>query len=399
MKRLDKIFDQWGERLEKSRYKKWKPLYEGLYTFLYSPKRVSRNDVQIFDAVDLKRVMMMIIIALLPCLFFGMYNVGYQHYMQLQYLGSGAFTFWQAFSFGLKTVFPILVTSYATGLSIEFMFSYIKGRAIEEGFLVSGLLIAIIMPPTIPLWVVSVSTAFAVIVGKELFGGTGMNVWNPALLARAFAFFSYPTYMTGSKVWVVGASEIDGMTGSTLIENLRENTPLAFSGVEQHSYNLSDMFFGYIPGSIGETSTFLVLIGGVFLLYTGVASWRIMTSGVIGGLLCAWLFNVFGDQTNALMMLPPWQHLILGSFAFGLVFMATDPVTSAQTPTGKWIYGFLVGFFAILIRVGNPAYPEGIMLAILLCNTIAPTIDHAVISANIHHRTRRWQKAYSHEHK
>ncbi|MDD4819231.1 MAG: NADH:ubiquinone reductase (Na(+)-transporting) subunit B [Flavobacteriales bacterium] len=399
MKRLKAMFDSGQKRIAKSRYARFLPLYEGLYTFFYSPRRTSENDVQIYDAVDLKRVMMTVIIALLPCLFFGMYNVGYQHFTQMEALGAGGFTAWKAFVFGLKTVLPILVVSYATGLSIEFFFSWLRGRAVEEGFLVSGLLIAIIMPPTIPLWIVCVSTAFAVVVGKELFGGTGMNIWNPALLARAFAFFAYPTYMTGSKVWVVGAGEVDGITGATIIEHLRENAPLSFDGTEQHVYSLSDMFFGYIPGSIGETSTFLVILGGVFLLYTGLASWRVILSGVLGGLLCAWLFNVFGNASNALEMLPPWEQLILGSFAFGLVFMATDPVTSAQTPIGKWIYGFLVGFFAILIRVGNPAYPEGIMLSILLCNTIAPAIDHAVISANIHSRTRRWHKNHVHEYR
>lgn len=390
MNRLDDFFERNARRLEQSRYKRWMPIYQGFRTFLFTPRRVAgKTDVQIFDAVDLKRVMIMVVLALVPCMLFGMYNVGYQHFEQIKHIYGTDYTFWEAFLFGAQKVVPMLIVSYGTGLGIEFFVSYLKGRDIEEGFLVSGMLIAIIMPVTMPLWMIGLSTAFAVIIGKEIFGGTGMNVWNPALLARAFAFFSYPTYMTGSKVWVDGAGTVDGMSGETIIGQLVENAPVAMPVQGGAEYSLSDIFFGLIPGSVGETSTFLIILGALFLIYTGVASWKIIAAGIAGGAFTGIIFNLAGPEGNALMQFPWWEHLMIGSFSFALVFMATDPVSAAQTETGKWIYGFLVGSFGILLRIANPAYPEGMMLAILFCNTLAPTIDYCVVGRNIARRKAR----------
>ncbi len=353
-------------------------------TFLFTPKEVTHRGVHIKDGIDLKRTMSTVILAMVPCLLFGMYNAGFQHFRAQGLLESA--TFWEMIAMGAWKVLPIVVVSYAVGLGIEFAFAMKKGHSVEEGFLVSGMLIPLILPIDIPLWMVALSTAFAVVFGKEVFGGTGMNIMNVALTARAFLFFAYPTYMSGDKIWVHGAlastNTPDAYSGATILGELANNVP-----VDYNVYSVSDMFFGFIPGSIGETSTFAILIGAAILLFTGIGSWRVMLSAVAGASVMGLIFNAIG--ATVLMSFPWWQHLIVGGFAFGVVFMATDPVTAAQTNTGKLIYGFLIGIFAIMIRVFNPAYPEGIMLAILLMNVMAPLIDHYVVQANISRRLKR----------
>jgi len=312
-----------------------------------------------------------------------MWNVGYQHFLATGEMGAGVTTL-QLFWEGFKLVFPIIVVSYVTGLAIEFTFAQIRREEVNEGFLVSGMLIPLVLPVDVPLWMVAVATAFAVIIGKEVFGGTGMNILNPALLARAFLFFAYPAYMSGNQVWTHGLMEgkgiVDGFSGATPLAQAAEGN------VDQIP-PVSDMFFGFIPGSIGETSTLAVLIGAAILLYTGVGSWRIMLSTFVGGLVMGLILNAFA--VNPFMEIPAWQHLVMGGFAFGAVFMATDPVSAARTKRGKYIYGFLIGLLAILIRVVNPAYPEGVMLAILLMNVFAPLIDHYVVESNINKRLKR----------
>ncbi|GHT69034.1 Na(+)-translocating NADH-quinone reductase subunit B [Bacteroidia bacterium] len=353
---------------------------EAAASFLYVPNTVTDKGTHIRDAIDLKRIMSVVIVALMPALLFGMWNVGFQHYLLI---GQTA-DFWTVFLFGAKNVLPIIVVSYVTGLGIEFVVAQWRGHEVNEGFLVTGLLIPMIMPVTIPLWMVALATAFAVIIGKEVFGGTGMNIFNPALLARAFIFFAYPSYISGDKVWVALSSQqdkvIDGFSGATSLAQ-------ASNGAAFSEYQLSDMLMGFVPGSIGETSTIAILIGGLLLLFTGVASIRIMLSVFAGGLLTGLLFNVVGGTPY--LEMPAYYHLIMGGFAFGAVFMATDPVTSSQTNKGKWIYGFLIGMLAVLIRVFNPAYPEGMMLAILLMNAFAPLIDYYVVQANINRRLKR----------
>ena len=316
--------------------------------------------------------MITVIIALLPALFYGIYNTGYQYLIQTP----EAFTTLDAIIHGSYKIIPMIAVSYIVGLSIEFLFAILRGHQVNEGYLVTGLLIPMIMPVDIPLWMVGVSVAFAVVIGKEAFGGTGMNILNPALTARAFAFFAYPTYMSGNQVWVSEASNIDGVSGETILGMLA-------AGNSPEQYSIMEMFIGSIPGSIAETSTLMVLIGAFILIYTGVGSWRIMVGGVIGAAITAFLFNLWG--ANALMSFDWMSHLIVGGFAFGIVFMATDPVSAAQTVKGKWIYGILVGVLCILIRVFNPAYPEGVMLAILLMNVFAPTIDHYVLAVSYTH--------------
>lgn len=372
-KQLDKIkplFEEGGK------YEKFKPAFSGIETFLFVPNHTTKRGAHIRDGIDLKRVMIVVVLALLPALFFGMWNVGYQA------MGEGH-SFWEYFGFGAARVVPMIVVSYVVGLGIEFAYAIFRGHEVNEGYLVTGLLIPMIMPVDFPLWMLAVSVAFAVIIGKEAFGGTGMNILNPALVARAFALFSYAPHMSGNEVWIAGPP-VDGVSGETVLGVLGAN--------KIPSVSVVDMFFGYIPGSIGETSVLMILIGAAFLLFTGIASWRIMLSGLIGASLTALMFNAIGSDTNALFNFPWWQHLMVGGFAFGLVFMATDPVTAAQTTTGKWIYGFLVGVFAILIRVVNPTLPEGMMMAILLMNVFAPTIDHYVIESNIKRRKKRLQK-------
>ncbi len=372
-KQLDKIqphFEKGGK------FEKFGPAYGGIETFLFVPNHTTKKGAHIRDGIDLKRVMMVVVIALLPALIFGMWNVGYQN------MGDGH-SFWDYFSFGAIRFLPMIIISYGVGLGIEFAYAIFRGHSVNEGYLVTGLLIPMIMPIDLPLWMLTISVIFAVIIGKEAFGGTGMNILNPALIARAFALFSYAPFMSGSTVWVAD-SVADGVSGETVLGELAANTIPDTS--------VFDMFMGYMPGSVGETSVLMILIGAALLLFTGIASWRIMLSSVIGASLVGLLFNAVGSSTNELFNFPWWQHLIVGGFAFGIVFMATDPVSGAQTNTGKWIYGFLIGVFAILIRVVNPTLPEGVMMAILLMNVFAPTIDHYVIESNIKRRKKRLQK-------
>ena len=374
-KNLDKIkkpFEK-GGKLEK-----FYPAFDAFETFLFVPNHTTKSGAHIRDAVDLKRTMVTVIIALIPALIYGIYNTGYQYFIQ-----SGLdFTFLDAFLHGSYKILPMIAVSYAVGLAIEFGFAVYRGHQVNEGYLVTGLLIPMIMPVDMPLWMLAISVIFAVLIGKEAFGGTGMNILNPALTARAFAFFAYPTYMSGDKVWVSEASNVDGISGETILG--------ALAGGQNIDYSSVQMFWGSIPGSIAETSTLFVIIGAVMLLYTGVASWRIMLGSIIGASLVGFLFNLWG--ANELMSFEWYNHLIVGGFAFGIVFMATDPVSAAQTQRGKWIYGLLIGVLCILIRVFNPAYPEGVMLAILLMNVFAPTIDHYVIQSNINKRRKRWEK-------
>ena len=384
MKALRNYIDKIKPNFEKGgKYEKWLPVFESFETFLYvlgdtSPKK----GAHIRDAVDLKRVMSIVVIALIPALLFGMWNVGKLHYASIGESPDLLTTF----GFGFIKVLPLILVSYIAGLGTEFVFVYIKGHEIEEGFLVSGLLIPLIVPVDVPLWMVAVATIFAVIFGKEVFGGTGMNVVNPALLTRAFLFFAYPAYMSGDKIWIAGLSEgkgiVDGFSGATPLAN-------AAAGAIDKLPSTFDMFMGYIPGSIGETSFLAIMIGAIILLYTGVGSWKIMLSVFLGGITMGLLLNTFATDTNPYMALPWYEHLLLGGFAFGAVFMATDPVTAAQTEKGKWIYGFLIGFIAILVRVLNPAYPEGVMMAILLMNVFSPLIDHYIVQANIKKRLKR----------
>lgn len=361
------------------KWERFAPAVNAFDTFLFVPNHTTTKGAHIRDAVDLKRTMITVIIALLPALVYGIYNTGYQHFSQL----GTEFTFLDAFIHGAWKIIPMIVVSYVVGLTIEFAFAVYRGHEVNEGYLVTGLLIPMIMPVDIPLWMVAISVAFAVLIAKEAFGGTGMNILNPALTARAFAFFAYPTYMSGNKVWVSEAGALDAVSGETILGSLAAGQSVGYSTFE--------MFQGAIPGSIAETSTLWILVGALILIFTGVGSWRIMVGGVIGAAVMGFLFNLWG--ANALMSFDWLNHLVVGGFAFGIVFMATDPVSAAQTLKGKWIYGILVGIFCIMIRVFNPAYPEGVMLAILLMNVFAPTIDHYVIEGNIKKRTKRWAKA------
>lgn len=374
---------------EGGKLEKLYPVYDGFATFLFVPGHSAHSGAHIRDGIDLKRTMITVVMALVPALLFGIWNAGYQHYSALGIADS--VTFWDMVGFGALKVIPMVAVSYTVGLGIEFAFCVVKRHQINEGFLVTGMLIPLIMPVDIPLWMVALSTAFAVVIGKEVFGGTGMNILNPALTARAFAFFAYPTFMSGDKVWVntslsEGQSVVDGYSGATALGEL------ASSGTT--SMNAQDMFLGIIPGSIGETSTLAILIGAAILLYTGIGSWKIMLSAVLGGLTMGLIFNGIAEfmitpEQQGFMAIPYWQHLIMGGFAFGVVFMATDPVSASQTSKGKWIYGFLTGMLCILIRVFNPAYPEGVMMAILFMNVMAPLIDHYVVEGNVKRRKKR----------
>ncbi len=362
-----------GQKLEQ-----FAPAINAFDTFLFVPNHTTKHGAHIRDAVDLKRTMVTVILALLPALFFGIYNTGYQHFIQID--GSDM-SFWNVFSHGLWKVLPMIAVSYGVGLAIEFYFAIKRGHEVNEGYLVTGMLIPMIMPVDLPLWMLAISVVFAVILGKEAFGGTGMNILNPALTARAFAFFAYPTYMSGDKVWVSDAMKVDGISGETILGKLAAG--------KEAGYEAWSMFAGTIPGSISETSTLWILVGAAILILTGVGSWKIIFSGFLGAAFTAYLFELWG--ANALMQFG-MNHLLVGGLAFGIVFMATDPVSAAQTERGKWIYGFLIGLLSILIRVFNPAYPEGVMLAILLLNVFAPTIDHYVVQANISKRKKRVAK-------
>ncbi|NPA44410.1 MAG: NADH:ubiquinone reductase (Na(+)-transporting) subunit B [Chlorobi bacterium] len=390
MKGLLKYIEKIKPNFEKGgKHEKWGPIFESFETFLFVPGHTApKKGAHIRDAMDTKRLMSIVVIALIPALLFGMWNVGYQHFMSI----GKEMCFIKTFGYGFLKVLPIIIVSYVAGLGTEFIFVHIKQKEIEEGFLVSGMLIPLIIPVDTPLWMVAVATIFAVIIGKEVFGGTGMNIVNPALLARAFLFFAYPSKMSGDKVWIAGLSEgqnvVDGFSGATPLGQAVENGSKIVDGLG-HQLSTFDYFMGWIPGSIGETSTLMILLGAILLLYTGVASWKIMLSAFTGGAIMGIILNIFATDTNLAMSIPFYDHLLLGGFAFGMVFMATDPVTAAQTEKGKWIYGFLAGFIAILVRVLNPAYPEGVMMAILLMNVMAPLIDHYVVRGNVKRRLKR----------
>ena len=361
---------------------------------MLTPETTGKRGVHIHDAIDSKRTMIVVVLALVPALLFGMYNVGYQHYLAI---GADA-SFWATFWYGFLAVLPSIVVSYVVGLGIEFAIAQVKHEEIAEGFLVTGFLIPLIIPVETPLWMIAVATAFAVVFAKEVFGGTGYNIFNVALVTRAFLFFAYPAAMSGAEVFV-RTGDTFGLGKGTVVDGFSGATPLGQAMAEgtealsivnpigSTSYTTADFFWGLIPGSVGETSTAAILIGALILLITGIASWKVMLSVFGGGFLTALMFNAIG--TTAVMNIPALDHLLLGGFAFGAVFMATDPVTSSRTEAGKWIYGFLIGFFAICIRVLNPGYPEGVMLAILLMNTFAPLIDYFVVEQNIKRRKKR----------
>jgi Na+-transporting NADH:ubiquinone oxidoreductase subunit B len=361
------------------------PAYDAFETFLFVPDHTTHSGSHIRDAIDLKRTMAFVVVSLIPCIIFGMWNLGDQYFNAI----SENTDFLKNLIFGFWKFLPLLIVSYGVGLSVEFAFAISRGHSVNEGYLVTGMLIPLIMPVDVPLWMLAVSVVFAVVIGKEVFGGTGMNILNPALTARAFLFFAYPSWMSGDKVWVAGAkkladSGVDGYSGETILGALAANN--TYWG-ESFLWNASEAFFGFIPGSVGETSFLAILIGAAILIFSGVGSLRIILFTFIGGYLTALLFNLWG--ANALMSTPAHIHLIIGGFAFGAVFMTTDPVTATQTNKGKIIYGLLVGFFAIVIRVFNPAYPEGMMLAILLMNVFAPLIDHYIVGANVKRRLDR----------
>ncbi len=364
--------------------------FDAFESFLFVPNTVTRKGAHVRDCVDLKRVMIMVVLALVPAMLFGMWNVGYQHKLAF---GLNEWGFWNTFWYGLLKVLPLYLVAYIVGLGIEFVSAQIQGHEVNEGYLVSGMLIPLIVPVDVPLWTLAIAVAFAVIIGKEVFGGTGMNIWNPALLTRAFLFFSYPSKMSGDTVWTGGMTRFmsEGkafMAGNGLVDGFSGATPLAEPTLANCEPQLWDMILGTIPGSVGETSVIAILLGAILLIWTGVASWKIMAGSVIGGLALGYL----GFATGA-TDLPGYYQLIMGGFLFGTVFMATDPVTSAQTECGKWIYGFLVGALAVTVRLWNPGYPEGMMLAILLMNTFAPLIDHYVIEASISRRAKRIKTA------
>lgn len=384
MKRLRYIVDKIKPAFEKGgKLEKLHSTFNAFETFLFVPDTVTTKGAHIRDSIDMKRTMIIVVVALIPCMLFGMWNAGYQHF-----IATGQHVdFWQRFGFGFLKVFPIVVVSYVVGLSIEFFFAQFRGHEVSEGFLVTGFLIPLILPIDIPLWMVAVATAFAVIIGVEVFGGPGMNVLNPALTARAFLFFAYPSEMSGDKVWISGLKAghgiIDGFSGETIMSMAAQGHASSIK------WNIWDMFLGTIPGSIGETSKIAIIIGAIILIWTGIGSWKIIVSVFAGGLVMGYILNIFA--VNDFMAIPAYEQLLIGGFAFGAVFMATDPVSAAQTNKGKYIYGFLIGIMAILIRVLNPAYPEGVMLAILLLNVFAPLIDHFVVEANIKRRLKRVQ--------
>ena len=369
---------------EGGKLEKLYPAYDAFETFLFVPDHTSQSGTHIHDAIDLKRTMFSVIIALIPCLLFGMWNIGYQHFIAL---GQTHPDWLDAFIYGAWRVLPMVIVSYGVGLGIEFAFAISRGHSVNEGYLVTGLLIPMIMPADLPLWMLATAVAFAVVIGKEVFGGTGMNILNPALTARAFLYFAYPTELSGDKVWLSLNDKIpvDGYSGATALSD-------AYNGLINKIPSLLESFIGTIPGSASETSALLILIGAAYLIISGVGSWRIIISGILGGLFMSIVFNYFSaniETTNYLFKINPFHQICLGGFLFGVVFMATDPVSASQTTKGKWIYGFLVGLLGILIRVVNPAYPEGIMMAILFMNVMAPLIDHYVVSANINRRMKR----------
>ena len=407
----------------KMKYKgtKMAPAFNAIHTFLYLPNETTHNGTHIKAADDLKRTMNMVIMSLVPCLLFGIFNAGYQYNVQTgdvtKALSFFSTEFWNFsnFTIGAWKVLPLVVVSYGVGLIVEFIFAVIKGHEVEEGYLVTGMLVPLIVPVDIPLWMLSIAVIFGVVIGKEVFGGTGMNILNPALTIRAFLFFAYPTWMSGDKVWVTGAVDTvgqpDAISGETMLGyyakssqelivkgvNGAENITTTYGDRANELYSTFDKFMGFIPGSVGETSKLLIIVGALILILSKIGSWRIILSTLAGALSMGLIFNGVVDagwiddtsKFYGLMRVPFWQHLIIGSILFGAVYMATDPVTASQTNKGKWIYGFLIGFISIMIRVFNPAYPEGVFLAILLMNVFAPTIDHYVLEGNIKKRAKR----------
>ena len=390
---VDKIKPTFSEGGKLSMFRS---VFDGFETFLFVPNTTSKSGTHIHDAVDSKRIMIMVVIALMPALLFGMYNVGYQHYLSIGQLEVASF--FEVFFYGLLAVLPKIIVAYLVGLGIEFTVAQFKGEEIHEGFLVTGIILPMIVPVDCPLWILALATAFAVIFAKEIFGGTGMNIFNVALIARAFLFFAYPSKMSGDSVWIrtdstFGLGEgavVDGFTGATPLGQVAVSTG-SEANITDAVGNIStlwDAVLGLVPGSIGETSVIAIALGAILLLVTRIASWKVMLSIFASGALTAFLFNIAGLD-NPVANLPWYYHLSLGGFAFGAVFMATDPVTSARTEAGKWIYGALIGFMAIVIRVLNPGYPEGMMLAILLMNGLAPAIDYFVVQRNISKRAKR----------
>ena len=379
---VEKFFEQNREKVAKGQKLHWlASTFEAFESFLVvSNKTAKTKGAHFRDGIDSKRAIIVVVIALIPALLFGMYNVGWQHFNALGQVCQTRF--WQIFFYGFLKVLPMIVISYVVGLFIEFMFAQIRNEEVNEGYLVTGLLIPMIVPPTTPLWQLVLAVIFGTLIGKEVFGGTGMNFMNPALVARAFLFFAYPSQMSGDMVWICDMP--DGVTGATPLGEM-------LAGATLPAASVCDMICGFIPGSVGETSLIAILIGACLLLCTGIASWRIMLSIFCGGAVMGIIFNLIG--ANAYMQMPFWYHFLLGGFAFGAVFMATDPVTAAHTNKGKYIYGFLIGLLAVLIRVVNPAYPEGMMLAILLMNVFAPLIDYYVVDANIKRRKKRMATA------
>lgn len=386
----------------KMKYKgtKMAPAFNAFHTFLYLPNETTHNGTHIKAADDLKRTMNMVIMSLVPCLLFGIFNAGYQYNVQTgdvtKALSFFSTEFWNFsnFTIGAWKVLPLVVVSYGVGLIVEFIFAVIKGHEVEEGYLVTGMLVPLIVPVDIPLWMLSIAVVFGVVIGKEVFGGTGMNILNPALTIRAFLFFAYPTWMSGDKVWVTGAVDTvgqpDAISGETILGSLAQNNGFG-------DWSMMDQFLGFIPGSVGETSKLLIIVGALILILSKIGSWRIILSTLVGALSMGLIFNgvvnagwvTESSKFFGLMNVDFWQHLFIGSILFGAVYMATDPVTASQTNKGKWIYGFLIGFISIMIRVFNPAYPEGVFLAILLMNVFAPTIDHYVLEGNIKKRAKR----------
>lgn len=383
----------------KEKYKgtKMAPAFNAIHTFLYMPNDVTRGGTHIKAADDLKRTMNIVIMAMVPCLLFGMFNAGYQHYAAIDAslrdnVLANFFTF-DNFWIGIIKVLPLVIVSYGVGLGVEFIFAIIKRHEVEEGYLVTGMLVPLIVPIDTPLWMLAVAVVFGVVIGKEVFGGTGMNILNPALTIRAFLFFAYPTWMSGDKVWVYDAVDragtADAISGETILGSYAQNQEVIYSNF--------DKFMGFIPGSVGETSTLLILLGAAFLVFTKIGSWRIIVATFLGAAVMGLIFNqvvaaniiIDSSKFYGLMSTAWYEHLMIGGLAFGAVFMATDPVTASQTNTGKWIYGFLIGFISIMIRVFNPAYPEGVFLAILLMNVFAPTIDHYVVQGNVKRRLNR----------
>lgn len=365
--------------VEGGKLEKLYPAYDAFETFLFVPDHTSHSGAHMRDAIDLKRTMFTVVLALIPALIFGMWNVGYQHFLALGLTEPDCV---ESLIYGAIKVLPMIAVSYGVGLGIEFAFAISRGHSVNEGYLVTGLLIPMIMPADLPLWMLAVAVVFAVVIGKEVFGGTGMNILNPALTARAFLFFAYPTMMSGDKVWITlgGENAVDGFSGATPLAN-------AIEGGVNAIPSIMESFIGIIPGSIAETSGVAILIGAALLLISGIASWRVMTGMFLGGYAMGLIFNAFA--VNPFMEVPAIQQIVMGGFLFGMVFMATDPVSAAQTNRGKWIYGFLTGLLAILIRVVNPAYPEGVMMAILFMNVMAPLVDHYVVAANISRRMKR----------